>query len=128
MSAALSPSQATASRGARPAQPAGPWRLVGPWYRWTHPGLPTDGRLSAPSIQKFAGDDFIEAFLARPQHSLKYDPVVDVVQSQDLVKVPGATLRSLLLALNAKGQVAGQADAAAGLYRARPAPSALRKL
>ncbi|HET6789164.1 MAG TPA: hypothetical protein VFH49_14455, partial [Aquabacterium sp.] len=73
------------------------WRLVGPWYRWEHPGLPTAGRGSAPAIQKFAGDDFLEGFLAQPQHSLKYDPVIDVVQNQDLVQVPGATLRSLLL-------------------------------
>lgn len=107
---------------------AGPWRLVGPWYRWSRPGLPEDGRLSAPAIQKFAGDDFIEDFLARPQHSLKYDPVVDVVQTQDLVKVPGAKLRSLLLALNAKGEVARPADVSAGLYRARVAPGSLRKL
>lgn len=106
------------------------WRLVGPWYRWEHPGLPTAGRGSAPAIQKFAGDDFLEGFLAQPQHSLKYDPVIDVVQNQDLVQVPGATLRSLLLALNGKGQVATQADVDAGrpLYRARSAPSALRKL
>ncbi len=107
---------------------SGPWRLVGPWYRWARPGLPEDGRLSAPVIQKFAGNDFITDFLARPQHSLKYDPVVDVVQTQDLVKVPGATLRSLLLALNARGQVAKPGDVAAGLYRPRVAPGSLRKL
>lgn len=109
---------------------SGAWRLVGPWYRWPHPGLPTDGRSAAPALQKFAGDDFIAGFLAQPQHSLKYDPVTDVVQHHDLVKVPGATLRSLLLALNGKGQVATAAEAQAGadLYRARPAPSSLRKL
>ena len=109
--------------------PAAPWRLVGPWYRWTHPGLPTDGRGAKPCIQKFAGDDFITGFLAHPQHSLKYDPVTDVVQNHDLVKVPSATLRSVLLALNAKGQVATQADVAANqVYRSRLAPSCLRKL
>jgi hypothetical protein len=111
-----------------PGRAGGDWRLVGPWYRWEHPGLPMDGRGAAPAIQKFAGDDFIEGFLAHPQHSLKYDPVVDVVQTQDLVKVPGATLRSLILALNAKGQVATKADESVGLYRARIAPGSLRKL
>lgn len=112
------------------ASRAAPWRLVGPWYRWTHPGLPAAGRGAAPALQKFAGDDFIEGFLARPQHSLKYDPVVDVVQQQDLVKVPGASLASLMLALKADGQVATPKDVAAGveLFRARPAPSGLRKL
>lgn len=112
------------------AASAEPWRLVGPWYRWPRPGLPLDGRSAAPAIQKFAGDDFIPGFLAQPQHSLKYDPVTDVVQHHDLVKVPGATLRSLLLALNGKGKPATQAevDAGADLYRPRVAPSSLRKL
>ena len=54
------------------------WRLVGPWYRWPRPGLPADGRVSRPAIQKFAGDDFIKDFLARPQHWLKYDQTIDV--------------------------------------------------
>ena len=54
------------------------WRLVGPWYRWPRPGLPADGRVSRPVIQKFAGDDFIKDFLAHPQRSLKYDEVIDV--------------------------------------------------
>ena len=40
------------------------WALVGPWYRWSKPGLPAAGRLSAPALQKFAGDDFITAFMA----------------------------------------------------------------
>jgi hypothetical protein len=60
------------------------WRLVGPWYRWPRPALPADGRVSRPVIQKFAGDDFIKDFLARPQHSLKYDEVIDVVNSYQL--------------------------------------------
>lgn len=106
-----------------------PWRLVGPWYRWTHPGLPADGRASRPAIQMFAGDDFVQAFLQRPQHSLKYDPAVDVVSRYDLVSaVPGGTLAakvSTLFAVNAKGDPAGPGDAK---FRARLAPSALRKL
>ena len=61
------------------------WRLVGPWYRWPRPALPEDGRVASPSIQKFAGNSFITDFLATPQHSLKYDRVVDVVNNHDLV-------------------------------------------
>ncbi|HEX7687160.1 MAG TPA: hypothetical protein VF453_05620, partial [Burkholderiaceae bacterium] len=106
-----------------------PWRLVGPWYRWTHPGLPADGRASRPAIQMFAGDDFVQAFLQRPQHSLRYDPAIDVVSHYDLVSaVPGGALAakvSTLFAVNAKGDPAGPGDAK---FRARLAPSALRKL
>jgi hypothetical protein len=101
------------------------WRLVGPWYRWARPGHPQDGRLSRPAIQKFAGDDFIEAFLARPQHSLKYDPLIDVVNNYDLVSI-GAALGKLssFLPLNERGEPAKSGP----LFRARLAPSTLRKL
>ena len=104
------------------------WRLVGPWYRWPRPALPEDGRVAAPTIQKFAGNDFVTAFLASPQHSLKYDPVVDVVNNHDLV--PAASpmnnkMVSTLFALNSKG---APAKAQEEKFRARLAPSGLRKL
>ena len=60
------------------------WKLAGPWYRWTRAAVPEDGRLSAPALQMFAGDDFIERFLADPQHSLHFDPQVDVVSGLDV--------------------------------------------
>lgn len=106
------------------------WRLVGPWYRWPRPGLPEDGRVSRPAIQKFAGDDFIAEFLARPQRSLKYDERIDVVNNFDLVSNKSRLAGRLagFLRLGADGR---PLDAAAGLsegYRARLAPSTLRKL
>ncbi|MFZ5543155.1 MAG: hypothetical protein ACOZJZ_06335 [Pseudomonadota bacterium] len=104
------------------------WRLVGPWYRWPHPGLPDDGRVAAPAIQKFAGNDFITQFLAKPQHSLKYDEVIDVVQTHDLVKagtLPGKL--GTMLALNAKGEPLAK-GATGDAFRARLAPGSLRKL
>lgn len=102
------------------------WRLVGPWYRWPRPALPEDGRVAAPAIQKFAGNSFVTDFLAMPQHSLKYDEVIDVVNSHDLVSAGtvGGKL-STLFALNSKGAPAGPGDAP---FRARLAPSSLRKL
>jgi hypothetical protein len=102
------------------------WRLVGPWYRWPRPGDPQDGRVSRPAIQKFAGDDFIPAFLARPQHSLKYDELIDVVNNYDLVSAKSALAGKLsgFLRLDADGVPTKAADA----YRARLAPSNLRKL
>ena len=103
-----------------------PWRLVGPWYRWPRPALPEDGRVAAPSIQKFAGNDFVAAFLATPQHSLKYDEVIDVVNNHDLVSAgPVGGKLSALFALNNKGAPLKVGEAP---FRARLAPSSLRKL
>ena len=105
------------------------WKLVGPWYRWAHPALPADGRVSRPAIQMLAGDDFVKAFLDKPQHTLKFDPVIDVVNHFDLVSaLPGGALAgkiSSLFAVNAKGDPAQPGDPP---FRARPAPSTLRKL
>ncbi len=108
------------------ASPSHAWRLVGPWYRWPRPGDPQDGRVSRPAVQKLAGDDFIAAFLARPQHTLKYDPVIDVVNNFDLVSAKSklAGRLSAFLALDAAGVPTKSSDA----YRARIAPSDLRKL
>lgn len=105
------------------------WRLLGPWYRWPRPGLPEDGRASAPAIQMFAGNDFIAQFLAHPQHSLKYDEFIDVVQAHDLVKagkLPGKL--ATMLALNAQGDPVDRKSFVGDTYRARPAPGSLRKL
>ena len=106
--------------------PAPAWQLVGPWYRWPRPGLPEDGRVSRPALQKFAGDDFIAAFLEKPQHSLKYDEVIDVVNNYDLVSASSSMIGKIgsLLALNSKGEP----TKAGPFHRARLAPSSLRKL
>uniref|UniRef100_UPI003F49150D hypothetical protein n=1 Tax=Cupriavidus yeoncheonensis TaxID=1462994 RepID=UPI003F49150D len=113
----------------RPTYPTPSWRLVGPWYRWPRPALPEDGRVSRPSIQKFAGDDFIQAFLARPQHSLRYDAVIDVVNHYDLVSaVPGGSLAGKLGGLFALNGERKPAQPGEQPFRARLAPSSLRKL
>ena len=111
------------------------WRLVGPWYRWPRPGLPADGRVSRPVIQKFAGDDFIKDFLAHPQRSLKYDEVIDVVNSYQLAEAGAFAAKVLcMLPLTAAGKPApkyeadGTTLAKAAVYRARLAPTSLRKL
>jgi hypothetical protein len=49
-----------------------PWKLVGPWYRWQRPGVPSTGRVSRPVIQKYDGSNFVDEFLKDPQHSLKF--------------------------------------------------------
>lgn len=49
-----------------------PWLLVGPWYRWQRPGVPSAGRASRPVFQKYDSPKLVEEFLADPQHSLKF--------------------------------------------------------
>jgi len=105
------------------------WMLVGPWYRWPQPGLPAAGRQSAPALQKFSGDDFIPGFMAKPQHSLKYDPAVDVVNNLDLVKLDKAKWGRMLMILNNKGEPASNQDRLDDkLFKGRLALSSLRKL
>lgn len=48
------------------------WKLVGPWYRWMRPGVPSAGRVSRPVFQKYDGPTFVADFLKEPQHSLKF--------------------------------------------------------
>ena len=114
------------------------WRLVGPWYRWDEPGLPAAGLESRPALQMFAGDDFVTRFLARPQHSLKSDPLIDVVQRYDLVSAGSyaAGKVAALFALRANGDPVPRYVKQGGVdvlnpepaFRARPAPGSLRKL
>src|SRR5215210_3253634 len=49
-----------------------PWKLVGPWYRWSKPGVPAAGRVSRPVFQKYVSATFMDEFLAEPQRSLKF--------------------------------------------------------
>jgi hypothetical protein len=49
-----------------------PWLLVGPWYRWQRPGVPSAGRASRPVFQKYDSPKLVEEFLADPQRSLKF--------------------------------------------------------
>jgi len=49
-----------------------PWLLVGPWYRWPTPGVPSTGRTSVPFIQKYETGDFVNEFLKNPQRSLAF--------------------------------------------------------
>jgi hypothetical protein len=53
---------------------AHPWRLVGPWYRWQRPGVPSSGRTSRPALQKYDGSTFVDEFMKDPQKSLKFLP------------------------------------------------------
>ncbi|MCC6232547.1 MAG: hypothetical protein IT580_07880, partial [Verrucomicrobiales bacterium] len=56
-----------------------PWVLTGPWYRWADPYDLQVGRTERPVFQKYATSDLVNAFLADPQHSLKFLPREDEV-------------------------------------------------
>jgi hypothetical protein len=102
-----------------------PWLLVGPWYRWAQAGLASSGRASAPALQKFASDDFVNDFLKQPQHSLKFDPDVDQVyavhyESAKLSAGPLLNKFATLYPLDADGK--------ANPTRTKLVPTQVRKL
>lgn len=110
-----------------------PWLLGGPWYRWPRPGLPADGRLSVPEIQKYGHAQFAKSFLAEPQHSLLWDPEADFVHEagflnsrESLVERIGSLTESVKAwsSREANTKVLFRRD----LYNARMTPTGLLKL
>ena len=70
-----------------------PWTVTAPWYAWPLAGVPSSGRGSAPLIQKFASDNFVNAFIKDPQHSLEFDADADQVYTAQLVQAqPGQSV------------------------------------
>lgn len=55
------------------------WALIAPWWNWPRPGVPERGRGSGPVIQKYDTPKLVDAFLADPQHRLKFLEQVDRV-------------------------------------------------
>ncbi|HEU5282896.1 MAG TPA: hypothetical protein VFU53_03730 [Burkholderiales bacterium] len=102
-----------------------PWMLTGPWYRWQTPGVPGSGRQSAPVLQKFASDDFVNEFLRRPQRSLKFDPDVDQVFA---VHFESAQLLSGPLAGKLATLYPRDADGNANPSRTKLVPTGVTKL
>jgi hypothetical protein len=54
--------------------PAHPWCITAPWYRWPAAGVPAlrTGRQTGPVLQKYDAPTFVQEFLDRPQHSLRF--------------------------------------------------------
>jgi hypothetical protein len=50
--------------------------------------VPSSGRGSAPVFQKFASDRYVNEFIADPQHSLRFEPLVDEVQEVQFTAAP----------------------------------------
>jgi len=108
-----------------------PWIVTAPWYDWAHPGVPSSGRGSRPSIQKFASDDFIADFIREPQHSLQFHEHDDQIFTAQLVSAqPGGLSGKLaaLFALRPDGRPLGKGDDRASALKTRLVGSGLRKL
>lgn len=66
------------------------WRIVAPWYRWRRAdGLEPERGLHAhrPAFHKYATTDFVENFLADPQHTRVFE---DVDEHQDVTNIENA--------------------------------------
>lgn len=70
------------------------WKLVGPWYRWQRPGLPSAGRGSHPVFQKYDGAIFVAEFLKDPQRSLKFQTEDFVHRVGNLPKLDPETYKN----------------------------------
>ena len=97
-----------------------PWTVTAPWYAWPLAGVPSSGRGSAPLIQKFASDNFVNAFIKDPQHSLEFDADADQVYTAQLVQAQPGQFANKIAALfpaKADGSPFNAADTIAGRTR-----------
>lgn len=109
------------------------WVLTAPWYRWERAGVPRYGRGTAPVLQKFASDDFVNGFLADPQRSLRFDADADQVYNVQLIGAdPGQFTGRLasLFPLRPGGRPYNHdpADPVADLRRSRLVGTGTRKI
>lgn len=103
-----------------------PWKLVAPWWRFKRQqdeeGL--DPRHTRPVFQKYESPDFINAFLAQPQQSLKFFEQVDRVFRVDLLPAPAPTF----LPFVGKASRLFKPPGAAQALDAKLSPTGVRKL
>ena len=89
-----------------------PWMLVGPWYRWPSPGVPSSGRTTAPILQKYETADYINQFLADPQHSLVFNENEDRVFeiTPRVPPLPFLNGKATSIAVSLPGSPSGSSD------------------
>ena len=85
------------------------WQLVAPWWAWPTADDPLTGRGTPPLLQKFAADEFVDGFLKRPQHSLRFDEFTDRVAAVTLLSK--ALPKAIARAQAAQSWLDGGADA-----------------
>lgn len=115
--------------------PTHDWIVTAPWWRWRAPdgapraGVPRYGRGTAPEIQKFAEDDFVNGFLADPQKALRYEREIDEVHAVNLIAAnPGqfASKFASLFPMTAAGAPA--TTPGANLRKPQLVPTGVRKV
>ncbi len=109
-----------------------PWTVTAPWYAWDKAGVPASGRGTAPLIQKFASDNFINEFIKDPQRSLQFDERDDQLYTAQFVQAePGAfagKIAALFPVKDAQGTPLNKGEPAANLRKSRLVGTGLRKL
>jgi hypothetical protein len=109
-----------------------PWTVTAPWYAWPLAGVPSSGRGTGPLLQKFASDDFVNAFIKDPQHSLQFDADADQVYTAQFIQAdPGrfaGKIAALFPAKDAAGTPLNKGEATTDLRKSRLVGTGLRKL
>lgn len=114
-----------------------PWMVTAPWYRWRagdgspRAGVPRFGRGSAPAIQKFASDDFVNDFLKDAQRSVVFDDDIDQVYAVNLIPATVGQFAGRLAALfpvKSDGKPWRKGDSTADLRKSQLSPTGLRKI
>ncbi len=113
------------------------WMVTSPWYSWRaqdgspRAGVPRFGRGSAPSIQKFASDDFVNDFVKDAQRSVAFDDDVDQVYAVNLIPAAAAAFAGKLAGLfpiKSDGTPWRKGDATADLRKSQLIATGLRKI
>jgi hypothetical protein len=109
-----------------------PWTVTAPWYAWPRAGVPASGRGTAPLLQKFASDGFINDFIKDPQHSLEFDADLDQVYASQFIQAsPGqfvGKIAALFPVKDANGTPFNPGDPTGSLRKSRLVGTGLRKL
>ncbi|WP_137940367.1 hypothetical protein [Chitinivorax sp. B] len=107
-----------------------PWAITAPWYRWPLAGVPRSGRGTAPVIQKFASDDFINEFIKDLQHSVRYNEDDQVFAVNLAAANPGQFVGKLaaLFPMKSDGKPWQKGEPVTDLRRSQLVGTGIRKL
>ncbi|MEQ1545833.1 hypothetical protein [Methyloglobulus sp.] len=107
-----------------------PWTITAPWFHWDKAGVPSSGRGTAPSIQKFASDNFINEFLKDAQRRVAFDGDDQIYTVSLIAANPGQFVNKLagLFPLKADKTPWKRGDSFANLMKAQLVGTGVRKL
>jgi hypothetical protein len=117
--------------GTPPTQNCGhPWTVTAPWFHWDKAGVPSSGRGTAPGIQKFASDNFINEFLKDPQRRVAFDNDDQIYTVSLIAASPGQFVSKLagLFPLKADKKPWNRGDPVANLMKTQLVGTGMRKV